>query len=214
METRFKRIRNILIAILVLNWIVSLVKIIYGHLTNCGSMAADGLHSFSDGASNIIGVVAISIAARPADKDHPYGHRKYETFASIAISILLFLIAFNLIRFSMHRLFNPIIPEVNLMSFGVMILTIVVNCSVFFYERVKSKELKSDILFADAEHTRTDILVSISVLFTLLAVRAGFPMIDTIVSFVIAVFIGRSAINIMRASSNVLCDRDIGNIDL
>lgn len=204
---RFAKIRNILAGVLVLNWLVALAKIIYGNITHANSMVADGFHSFSDGASNIIGIIGIFIASRPADEDHPYGHRKYETFASVGISILLFLISFNLIKGTIGRFLNPIVPEVNPFSFGIMLFTIAVNIIVFAYERKKSKELVSDVLYADSEHTRSDILVSISVVFTLLAIKAGFPMVDTIVAMVISVLIAKSGVDILRASSRVLCDR-------
>lgn len=204
---RFTKIRNVLIVVLAFNWLVAFAKIIYGYISRCHSMTADGFHSFSDGASNIIGIIAILIAFRPADKDHPYGHRKYETFASVAIALLLFLIAFNLIRAAIGRFMQPVVPDVTLFSFGIMLFTIFVNTAIFFYERKKSGELESDILHADSEHTRSDILVSISVIFTLLAIRAGFPMIDTFVALVISVLIAKAAVDILRASSNVLCDK-------
>lgn len=207
MQSRFQKIRNILIAVLALNWLVAGAKIIYGFITRCTAMSADGFHSFSDGASNIIGLVGIWVASQPVDRDHPYGHKKYETFAAIVISILLFIISFNIIRGGITRLFHPVVPDVTVFSFTVMLFTIGINCGVFIYERKKSKVLKSDILAADAQHTRSDILVSISVIFTLLAIRAGFPMIDTIVSMGIALFIAYGAFEILRESSAILCDR-------
>lgn len=206
-DRHFIKIRNILLIVLVFNWLVALAKIIYGYASRCNSMIADGFHSFSDGASNVIGIIGIMIASSPADREHPYGHKKYETFASVVISILLFLISFNLIRDAMIRFARPIVPQVNLVSFAIILSTIAVNMAVFKYERKKSKELGSDILFADSEHTRSDILVSISVIFTLLAIKAGFPMIDTIVSLGIAVLIAKSGVFILRATSRVLCDR-------
>lgn len=206
MDNKFKKIRNILLVVLVFNWLVSLAKIIYGYITNASAMVADGFHSFSDGASNIIGIVGIFIASRPADKDHPYGHRKYETFASVTIASLLFFISFNLIKSAFARFMNPVIPEVNTLSFVIMIFTIIINSIVFRYEHKKSEELGSDVLHADSQHTRSDVLVSFSVICTLLAIRAGFPMIDTIVALVIAVLIGKSAVNILIDSSRVLCD--------
>ncbi|NQT89647.1 MAG: cation transporter [Candidatus Omnitrophica bacterium] len=213
MNTRSLRIRNILIAILALNWLVAAAKIIYGFMTKSTAMSADGFHSFADGASNIIGIVGIWIASQPTDKDHPYGHKKYETFATIVIAMLLFLISFNLIRGGIVRLFNPVIPDVTAISFVVMAFTIMINCFVFAYERGKARELGSDILKADSFHTRSDILVSVAVVFTLLAVKSGFPMIDAIVSIAIALFIGHGAIEILKESSDVLCDRAAGISD-
>lgn len=207
MQKRFFKIRNILIAVLVLNWAVAAAKLIYGFITKSTAMSADGFHSFSDGTSNIIGLIGIWFACQPKDEEHPYGHKKYETLASIAISMLLFLISFNLIKGGITRLFNPVVPNVTVFSFIIMLCTIAVNTGVYIYENKKSRLLKSDILKADAQHTRSDILISISVIFTLLAVRGGFPILDTVASMAIALFIAHAAFEILKESSDVLCDR-------
>lgn len=207
MQTRFKKIRNILIGVLLFNWAAAAAKMVYGFMSRCTSMSADGFHSFSDGASNIVGLVGIWVASQPVDKEHPYGHKKYETFASIVIAILLFIISFSLLKDGIMRFFSPyVIPDVTPVSFIVMLCTIAVNTGVYIYERGKGKELKSDILAADSQHTRCDILVSISVIAALLAINAGFPHIDIIVSMAIALFIAYGAFSILRETSNVLCD--------
>ena len=90
MMAYYDAVRRILIIIFVLNIAVALLKGGYGLLTNSLSMSADGLHSLFDSTSNIIGLVGISIASRPPDKEHPYGHAKFETFASLGIAVLLF----------------------------------------------------------------------------------------------------------------------------
>ncbi|MFH0731831.1 MAG: cation diffusion facilitator family transporter [Candidatus Omnitrophota bacterium] len=209
MDKRSNQIKNILLLILGLNWLVALAKIIYGYKSSCYSMAADGFHSFADGASNIIGLIGIVAASRPADEDHPYGHKKFETLATIAIATLLFLISFNLIEAAVARFKNPHIPQVNIASFVVMILTTAVNFFVYAYERNKSEQLNSDILLADSEHTRSDILVSISVILTLFAIKGGFPILDTIVAFIIAFLIGKAGIDILRCSFGILCDKAV-----
>lgn len=206
-KARFIKIKNVLVLTLALNWLVSAAKILYGLFTNCASMSADGLHSLSDGASNIIGLVGIWAASRPVDRDHPYGHKKYETFSSLGIAMFLVVLAAYILHNAYGRFFNPVMPDVNAASFVVMIVTLAVNIFVMRYEMGKSKELKSDILYSDAMHTKSDILVSISVIATLVSIRIGFPVIDTIVAVVIAGFIGHAAFEIFKNSSNVLCDK-------
>ena len=76
-------------------------------------MTADGFHSLSDGASNIIGVVGIHLASQPKDKDHPYGHKKYETFFSLGIAFLLFLVAIGIVHESFSRFANPVDININ-----------------------------------------------------------------------------------------------------
>ncbi|MFH1646038.1 MAG: cation diffusion facilitator family transporter [Candidatus Omnitrophota bacterium] len=213
MNLNFKKIRQVLIFVMFLNWAVALAKIAYGLTTKCASMTADGFHSFSDSCSNIVGLIGIWYASRPIDKEHSYGHKKYETFSSIIIALILFIIAFDILKSGIVRFFHPIVPQVTILSFVIMVITVAVNSWVVFYERKSAKQFKSDILAADAMHTLSDVLVSISVIFTLLAVKSGFPMIDTIVAMFIAIFIGYSAFNILKDASDVLCDRESGVSD-
>jgi cation diffusion facilitator family transporter len=205
-EERFQKIRRILICILILNWGVAVAKLFYGWLTRSASMTADGFHSFSDGASNLIGLFGIWAASRPVDKSHPYGHKKFETLTSVIISGLLFLVCFNVVREGMLRFIHPVIPEVNVGSFLVMVVTLAINIGVAIYESRKGKALKSDILISDAQHTRADILTSSSVILTLVGIKLGYPILDPIASLIIAFFIGYAAINILRESSRVLSD--------
>lgn len=205
-QERYKRIRQILIWVLMLNWLVALVKILYGLSSHCASITADGFHSLSDGTSNIIGLVGISLASQPRDKDHPYGHRKYETFFSLGIAAVLFIICFNLFKEGIERLYNPVIPAIDIKSFLIMISTLGINIGVMNYELKKGKLLQSDILIADSMHTRSDILISISVIIALVVIKLGYPIIDPIITLIIALFIAYTAFDILKYSSDVLCD--------
>jgi cation diffusion facilitator family transporter len=198
--------RVVLIQVLLLNWAVASAKIIYGLLTRCGSMTADGFHSFADGASNIIGLIGIGVALVPKDTTHPYGHKKYETFYSLGIAALLLLVTHQLIEEAIKRFAHPVRPAVDVASFVVMLLTLTINIAVMRYEHKKGKILQSDFLIADALHTRSDIFISISVIVTLIGVRAGFIFIDTCATIVIALFIAWSAWKIIKNASDILCD--------
>ncbi|MCX5702750.1 MAG: cation diffusion facilitator family transporter [Candidatus Omnitrophica bacterium] len=202
----YSRIRRILIGILVLNWAVALAKIIYGLMSRCESMTADGFHSLSDGASNIIGLVGIHFACQPIDRDHPYGHKKYETFFSLGISALLFILAFNLAKGGVIHLFNPTSPKIDIKNFVIMAATMCINLGVMTYEYRKGKILQSDLLISDSMHTKADIFTSLAVIIALIAVKLGYPIIDPIVTVIIALFIVHAGYDIMQQSSRVLCD--------
>jgi len=169
-------------------------------------MTADGFHSLSDGASNIIGLIGIHFASKAKDVDHPYGHKKYETFFSLGIAFLLFLVAIGIIHESLGRFNNAIALNITPASFIVMVITIMVNFIVMRYERKKGVELKSDILLSDSLHTRADIFTSISVIMALIAIKMGFPLLDPITSIIISVFIAYSGYKIVCQSSTILCD--------
>ncbi|MFA5115365.1 MAG: cation diffusion facilitator family transporter [Candidatus Omnitrophota bacterium] len=202
----YRIIKGILLLTLALNWTVAFAKIIYGLFSKCSSMAADGFHSLSDGASNIIGIIGITLSSHPRDKDHPYGHKKYETFFSLGIAALLFLLAFQIIEASIERFRHPVLPQVGAGNFAVMLVTIAVNFWVMNYERRKGRELKSDFLIADAMHTRADIFTSLSVIITLFAIKSGFPILDPVATILIALFIVYAALEIVREGARVLCD--------
>jgi cation diffusion facilitator family transporter len=206
MAQKFADIRWVLVWVLALNWAVAAAKIVYGMASHLSSMTADGFHSLADGTSNIIGLVGISIAYRPVDEDHPYGHKKYETFFSLVIAALLFLLVANLLRDGFERLHSSVIPQVGIQNIAVMVITMCVNIFVMLYEYKRGKELKSDVLVADSLHTKADIFTSLSVLVAMGAVKLGFPIVDPIITFVICGFIAMAAFEIVKQSSKVLCD--------
>ena len=206
LEEHYNLIKRVLIWILVLNWVVAGAKIIYGLLTRCASMTADGFHSLSDGASNIAGLIGISLACRPSDADHPYGHRKYETFFSLCIAGMLGIVCFHLIEEGISRFRNPVTPQIDTLSFLVMLVTLTINILVMKYEHKKGRALQSDILISDALHTKADILTSLSVIVTLVMIKLGYPIFDPIVTIIIALFIAHAAFEIVQQSSKVLCD--------
>ena len=206
LKEHYGKIRWILVSILLLNWIVAAAKIIYGLITRCSSMTADGFHSLSDGASNIAGLIGISLACRPSDTDHPYGHRKYETFFSLCIAGMLGIVCYQLIEEGIRRFRNPVTPQIDTMSFIVMLVTLTINILVMKYEYKKGKALNSDILISDSMHTKADILTSLSVILTLVMIKLGYPILDPIVTVIIALFIAHAAFEILQQSSRVLCD--------
>src|SRR3989338_212643 len=204
--TKFSEVRRILIVILLLNWFVAFSKVIYGLITKSAAMAADGVHSFGAGASNIIGLIGIWAASKPKDEGHPYGHKKFETFATQGIAGILFLAALDILREASLRIFHPVVPDVTVFSFFIMALTMGINLAVMKYEHRKGLNLSSDILVCDALHTKSDLLASVAVVASLVSIKIGYPFLDTIVAGTIAVLVAKTGIEILKASSNVLCD--------
>ncbi|MBM4240721.1 MAG: cation transporter [Euryarchaeota archaeon] len=202
----YKTVKRILIIIFILNISVALAKAVFGWYSNSLSMITDGFHSFFDGTSNIIGIIGISLASRPADKEHPYGHGKFETFASLLIAVLLFLTCFEILESSINKFLNPQTPEITLLSFAVMGITILINIGVSWYEYRQGKKLGSYILVADSMHTRSDIYASFAVIMGFFAIKFGYIIADPLIAIGIAVLIARTGIRIIKDSSKVLLD--------
>lgn len=197
----------VLWVVMAMNFAVAIFKIIIGTMANSGSIVADGYHSLSDGSGNIVGIIGLFFAGRPEDESHPYGHKKFETISSLMIGALLFAVACKVAFNSVTNILHPRIPEISTLSFVVMITTLLVNIFVVKYERAKGLKLGSDVLVSDSEHTKSDVMITTGVIFTMVLLKFGFPpIIDGIVSLLISGFIFKASYEIFTASSNVLAD--------
>lgn len=204
---RTRSVRRVLWWVLGLNIAVAGAKLGYGLFIDSISVTADGFHSLFDGTSNVIGLIGLSVAARPADRDHPYGHTKYETFASAAVGALLLFAAWEVGSSAVERFGNPGAgPTVDAVSFVVMLATLAVNVAVTTLERRAGNRLGSEILRADASHTASDVFVTIGVIVGLIAVRLGMPLADPILGLVVAGFIIRAAYRVLHSAGATLSD--------
>ena len=207
-EMNYKQVRLVLWLVLLANVAVSLLKLIFGLAIGSASLQADGFHSLSDGASNVVGLVGIFLASRPVDADHPYGHSKFETLAGLAIAAMLAVLGVEIVVGAVGRFAAPVVPQVSVASLAALLGTLAVNIAVTVVEGRQGRKLGSQILISDAAHTRSDIFVSLGVLATLVGVRLGLPsIIDPIASLVVAGFIFFAAWEIFRSTSGVLLDR-------
>jgi cation diffusion facilitator family transporter len=154
-----------------------------------------------------MGLIGLRIAGKPPDANHPYGHRKFETLAAAGIFVFLLLVVIEVVRSAFARLRSGGAPEVTPISFVVMGVTVIANLLVVRYETGQGHALKSELLLADAAHTRSDVWTSCTVLLSLAAVRVGYPIVDAIGALVVAVFIARAGLQIGLEASNILADR-------
>lgn len=207
-ESRARVVKRVLWIVLALNTLVAVAKLAYGVVSGSVAMQADGFHSLFDGVSNVVGIIGISFAARPADRDHPYGHGKYETYASAAIGGMLVLAAWRVGTAAWAQLFgNAETARVGAVSFAVMFGTLAVNLIVTVWERREGRRLSSGILIADASHTASDVAVSLGVIVGLVAVRAGYPIADPLIALLVAGVIGWTAFGVLRRAAETLSDR-------
>jgi cation diffusion facilitator family transporter len=205
--TRYREVSRVLLRILVLNIAVAIAKIVLGYTSGAVSILSDGFHSLTDGASNVVGLVGVRVARQPPDADHPYGHRKFETMASVGILIFLVLVLVEVARSAVSRLRNPALLEVEALAFWVMGATFLINVGVVVYERRAGRRLNSEILVADAHHTTSDLATSLTVIAALIGIRFGHAWLDPVAALVVAGFIARACWEIFNDTSRILGDR-------
>ena len=203
-----RAVQRVLWITLALNIAVALAKLLTGMTIRSLSLLGDSAHSAVDAANNIVGLVAVGVATRAADEGHPYGHSKIETLAAFTLSGLLFVTCFNLALEAIKRLFGvqETTPEATPLAFAVVLTTLVINVGVSRYEARRGRELSSEFLLADAAHTRSDVLVTLTVLASLALVRVGLARVDAALSLVIAGLIGFIGYQVFQRTVPVLVD--------
>jgi len=206
-RARTSAIRRVLLVILVLNWAVALAKAAAGWLGGSVAMLADAAHSGFDGSSNLVGLVAVTFAAQAPDREHPYGHARFEVLGAVAIGGFLALVVVGIVQGALERLRTPVPSEVTVVQFGALLATLAVNVGVARYERRRGEELRSAVLVADAAHTASDVVATLVVLAGLVCTRFGVSWADPVIALVLAVYVGWVALRLVLGAGNVLADR-------
>ncbi len=205
---RYDDVARVLGRVLVLNLLVAIAKIVYGYSSGAISILSDGFHSLTDGASNVVGLIGVIAARRPPDEDHPYGHRKYETVAAVAVVGFLALVMLEVLRNAFNHLTGrSAAPNISMAGFVVMAVTVAINLFVIRYESAAAERLGSEILLADATQTRSDVWSSLTVIAALAGAHSGLPILDPLAALVVAGFIGYAGYQIALTTMKILSDR-------
>jgi cation diffusion facilitator family transporter len=209
-DARYAGVARVLVRVFVLNLAVALGKIVFGYASGTVSVLSDGFHSLTDAASNVVGLVGIRAARRPADADHPYGHRKFETVAAAVVATFLAVVVFEVLRTAFNSLAGRSTPpDVSIAGFAVMLVTVAVNLAVIRYESREAEKLGSELLLADALQTRGDVWTSLTVIAALAGTRLGLPILDPLAALVVAGFIGHAGYQIATTAASILSDRTV-----
>lgn len=205
--SRRARVRRVLWAVLVANVAVVAAKLWVGIRSDSIAVLGDAAHSGVDAINNVVGLLAVRVAAVPPDEDHPYGHGKFETLAAFAVAAFLSITCFELLKGSVGRLLTDAPPPaVEPLMFVVLGATLAANLVVAGIEARYARLLDSEMLEADARHTAADVLVTVAVLGGLLLVRLGFGQADAVLAIAVAGVIAHSGYQILRRTIPVLVD--------
>ncbi len=205
---RPREVRKVLWIVLGLNLAVAALKALVGFWTGSLGVVGDALHSTTDGLSNVVALVGIHFAISPPDREHPYGHHKFETLAGFGIAGFLLITGFELLQQAVGRLMNPGAHLIDASPLAIALLasTFVINLGVTYYEGREAKRLESDLLAADASHTRSDLLVTLGLIVGIILANQGMPWLDPVITLGIAVVILFSGLRIIRVNMPTLVD--------
>jgi cation diffusion facilitator family transporter len=183
------------------NVLVASGKIAYGYFSDALSVRADGFHSLTDASNNLVGMVGVYLASRPADEGHPYGHAKFEILAAGLVGLSLLGMSYDVLKSAVARwAFGASPPHLDARVFVVLAVTLLVNLWVATYERRMGEKLGSPFLLSDAAHTRSDILVTLGVIVTVALVQLGYGSLDVFAAIVVAGFIAWAGIGVLKSN--------------
>ena len=207
---RSTQIRRVLLGLLLVNVAVVVVRFAVGLGTNSLAVLGNTVHSSVDAMNNVLGLVVVSVAARGPDEDHPYGHSKFETLGALAIVVFLTVSGFEIARGAITRLIaGPEPLAIGRVHIALLLLTLIVNTIVATYETRRGYELHSQLLLADAAHTRADVFVTIGVLIGVVLSYFGLAWADAVVALGVAVVVAVVAYGIIARAIPVLVDEQV-----
>ena len=201
-------VRKVLIITLLLNVFVMGLKVLVGHWTGSLSLLADALHSVTDSANNVLGLVAIKFSSPLPDREHPYGHNKFEALGALGIAAFLGIACFEIVQGAVERILKGGEPvKVSPPELWLLLIVLGINIFVAFYERNVGKRVGSSILIADATHTMSDVWVTISVIGGLIGVWLGYQWLDVLLAFPVALLVFWSGWSVLKENLPWLVDQ-------
>jgi cation diffusion facilitator family transporter len=205
-----KQVFRVLLLALTASTGIAIVKIIYGKRSGSLAFVADGLHSLFDSGSTLLGMFSVILADQPPDEGHPYGHRKFETLSSLFLAMLLLLAGWEVFMATLQRLAEEkSVPTYSPWGFGILFLTMGINLGVAAYEGRAATKFRSSFLASDAIHNRSDFVITIGVLASVLAAQWNIRYVDAIVSGAIAAYLVYLAVHIVRLNIQPLVDHSV-----
>lgn len=195
---------------LIVNFILSIFKLVAGVVASSGAMISDAIHSASDVFSTIIVMIGIKMSVKEPDKEHPYGHERIESVAAIVLATILFLTAIGIGQSGVNKIISGNFENIEtpgVLALIAAIISLVVKEAMYWYTKINAKKINSTALMADAWHHRSDALSSVGAFIGILGARMGLVILDPIASIVICLFIVKVAYDIFKDAIDKMVDK-------
>lgn len=209
-ETDFQTVANKVSAVTIAgNIVLAVFKLLAGIIANSNAMISDAVHSASDVFSTFVVIIGIRLASKQPDKEHPYGHERMECVAAILLSVVLFITGLGIGANALQTVLNGNYNELQVPGFlalAAAVISIVIKEGMYWYTRFYAKQIDSSALMADAWHHRSDAFSSVGALIGIGGAILGFPVMDSIASLVIFLFIVKAAFDIFKDAMDKMVD--------
>ncbi|MCM3600774.1 cation diffusion facilitator family transporter [Robertmurraya korlensis] len=185
---------------------LSILKVVVGLWSGSEALRADGLNNATDIVASIAVLIGLKFAQKPADRNHPYGHWKAETVASMVASFIMAAVGVNVVYEGIHTFVSGTHESPNLISAWIGLFSAIVMYFVYRYNRNLAREIKSHSVMAAAKDNLSDALVSIGTVVGILGAQLNLPWLDPLTAVLVGVIICKTAWEIFREASHHLTD--------
>lgn len=213
-DVRYEAVKKANIVSSVVNLCLAVLKTCFGILGQSPALLADGIHSFSDLLTNLFVGLASYFGKAEPDENHPYGHRRFETIGSFSLGVFLVIVALMIAYEAIDAIIMHNLPVPRPLTAWIAVISIAANESVFRYTLAISAKVNSNLLKANAYHSRADSLSSVIVLIGILGALAGFPFCDAIAAVLVAGFVLKIGIHLAWQAIDELSDSAVSEVQL
>lgn len=186
------------------NLLLSVSKISVGLLVGSMAIVGDGLNNLSDATSALVTLIGFKLAERPADKEHPYGHARFEYVAGLTVAMLILFVGFELAKTSVEKIIRPTPVEMSALAFGVLIASVFVKLFMMLYNRHMGKKIQSNALLVTATDNRNDVIATSAVALAMVVEHFANVRIDGAMGLFVAIFILYSGVSMIRETVSPL----------
>ena len=207
LQDEYRVKRRVTLVCAAVNLVLAGLKLVLGTIGHSQALIADGIHSLSDLATDAMVLVAIRFARDEADTEHPYGHARFETAATVILGLMLLLVAAGIVVDAAERIANPErLSHPGFLALAAAAVSIVANEWMYWYNIRIARQLQSDLIRANAWHHRSDAVSSIIVLIGIAGSMAGYPALDAVGAIGVSVLIARIGWNLGWSGVRELVD--------
>ena len=189
---------------IVVNFILSITKVVIGIISNSMSIISDGLNNITDAGSSVITMIGFKMSQKKVDDDHPWGHGRMEYIAAFIVDMLIVLVGIELFKSSIDKIINPVMPDISTITITILVIAIIAKLWLFFFYKKIAKTINSEAIKGNAYDSISDVISTFVVLLSAIVAKFANVSIDGYVSILVSIFILFTGFKALKETVDIL----------
>ena len=189
---------------IVVNFILSITKVVIGIISNSMSIISDGLNNITDAGSSVITMIGFKMSQKKVDDDHPWGHGRMEYIAAFIVDMLIVLVGIELFKSSIDKIINPVMPDISTITITILVIAIIAKLWLFFFYNKIAKTINSEAIKGNAYDSISDVISTFVVLLSAIVAKFANVSIDGYVSILVSIFILYTGFKALKETVDIL----------